>query len=142
MRPVGLLMPIAFLVTFLAGCSPVTIDERSVYKASPSASGPRPVEAMSLNGDFGLGPKTTLDHGLAGEILIFGAGRDEPLNVKLSRSLNRQLEGRGLKLRYVEIAAARHSAMPEQPEFAPAVAAFFARIAAARAQVSTKLPPT
>jgi pimeloyl-ACP methyl ester carboxylesterase len=66
--------------------------------------------------------------GFRGPILIFGALNDDTLPVELSRSLNAQLQARGLNATYVESTSAGHASLPQSPEFTPALKAFFAQI--------------
>lgn len=63
-----------------------------------------------------------------GPILVLGAENDQTLPVRLSRSLQAALAAIGRKSTYVEIPDSGHNSLAAAPEFAPAVAAFFARV--------------
>ena len=64
----------------------------------------------------------------AGPVLVLGARRDRSLPVRLSRSLAAALEAEGAAVAYIEFANARHNEISRQPEFAPAVSAYFERL--------------
>lgn len=61
-------------------------------------------------------------------ILVLGAGRDDTLPVKLHRSLARQLREAERDVDYVEFDRAGHGNASSQPEFTPALSAFFAKV--------------
>ncbi len=66
--------------------------------------------------------------GFDGAVLVLGARRDDTLPVSLSRSLNDALRQAGAQVTYVEFADAAHFDVPQQPDFAPTLSAFFARL--------------
>lgn len=63
-----------------------------------------------------------------GPVLVLGARRDSQLPVRLSRSLAAALEAEGAAVTYLEFANAGHGDISRQPEFGPAVSAYFASL--------------
>lgn len=66
--------------------------------------------------------------GFKGPVLVLGAEKDETLPVPLARSLGKALKDEGVDATYVEFKGGGHSNLNLQPDFAPTVAAFFARL--------------
>lgn len=62
-------------------------------------------------------------------ILVLGAGRDNTLPVRLSRSLADALRAEGADITYVEFPRARHVDISWQPDFPAAASSFFASVA-------------
>jgi pimeloyl-ACP methyl ester carboxylesterase len=69
-----------------------------------------------------------------GPILVLTAARDSVLPARLSRSLAARLAGGGLAVTEVTFANAGHLDVSRQPQFAPTMQAFLARIGAPGAQ--------
>jgi len=68
--------------------------------------------------------------GFKGPVLVLGGEKDETLPVQLARSLASALKEEGVDAAYLEFRGGGHSDLIVQDGFAPAIAAFFAKVQA------------
>lgn len=90
-----------------------------------------PFVRIEIAPGFGDIDAATALKGLKGPVLVLGAEKDETLPVQLARSLADALEAEGDNITYVEFKGGGHSNLPAFPDFAPTIAAFFAKLKAA-----------